>query len=57
MFALVERLGHFFDRVLGWHTPLYEEGLTHDGTSFHACCRYCGKDIMEEQGMKENLKC
>ncbi len=46
--ALFNWIGQFLDDTLGWHTPLYEEGLTHDGASFHSRCWYCGKDIMQD---------
>ena len=40
----------FFHNVLEWHQPM--RGIEgHDGASFHATCKYCGKDIMmDSQG-------
>lgn len=51
--AIYWRFGLFkklFHNVLEWHQPKYGiEG--HDGASFHATCKYCGKDIMmDSQG-------
>lgn len=44
---LKERIGHFFDATLGWHVPVKGiEGF--DGASFHATCKYCGKEIMQD---------
>ena len=40
----------FFHGVLEWHKP--KSGIEgYDGASFHATCKYCGKDIMmDSQG-------
>lgn len=43
------RLGWFkflFHDVMGWHVPGGEE--TFDGYQFHAVCKYCGKEIMQD---------
>ena len=47
---LKERIERFFDAKLGWHVP--KDGIERwDGCSFHATCKYCGKDtMMDSQG-------
>ena len=44
--------GKFFKRfyhdVLGWHIPDDSADQGFDGCSFHAKCKHCGKDIMQD---------
>ena len=42
-----ERLQRYFHDHVGWHFPA--NGITGwDGASFHATCKFCGKDIMQD---------
>lgn len=37
----------WYHDVLDWHTP-DDKPQHHDGCSYHATCKYCGKDIMQD---------
>lgn len=46
---LYEKLGWFkgfYHDVLGWHKPIDEKYF--DGYNTHSCCKYCGKEIMQD---------
>lgn len=38
----------FYHDILEWHRPKKNDSLGFDGCSFHATCKYCGKDIMQD---------
>lgn len=40
-------LKFFYHGLLGWHTPL-EGPESYDGLSYHARCKYCSKEIMQD---------
>ena len=37
----------FYHNILGWHLPS-DEPQGFDGCSFHAHCKFCGKEIMQD---------
>lgn len=37
----------WYHDVLGWHRP-DDSGQSYDGASFHAHCKYCGKEITQD---------
>ena len=39
-------MGKWLCKWMGWHKPIGE--ITHDGCSYVAVCRYCGKKILQD---------
>ena len=37
----------FYHDLMGWHLPA-DEPQGFDGCSFHAHCKFCGKEIMQD---------